>query len=275
MNPNPHKITWLGILALLILRLPLLVGLPWLLRGDLLWLEPVYQIGTYLLVALLIWWEREQLGLFHMDWLALALIVLFKPLSTAILAIWGMQQPLAFPSPLSFALWVIALALGVVLWKQRAGLPRFQAKSLGWFVIGALSGVAASLAVSLLMIGLKLAPLPGNPGPLALWAPLYQLGYAAIDEEPLFRGFLWGALRRLKWPEGWICLLQAALFSMGHLFLLGMPNGGFNLAIIFLGGLLGGVLAWRSRSIATSMAFHAFWNGSALFIYPILALVFK
>ena len=276
MKSSSHKLTWLIVAALLILRLALLDGLPWLLGKDLPWLDPAYQILTYLLFAFLIWWEREQIRQFHIDWLALALIVLFKPLSTLILRVWGFDEsPLAFPNPASLCLWAVALGLGMVWWKHRTDLPRFQARSLGWLAVGAFSGVAASLLISLLMIGLKLAPLPGSPGPLAAWAPLYQLGYAAIDEEPLFRGFLWGALRRSRWPEGWICLLQAALFSLGHLFLLGMPNGGFNLAVIFITGLLGGMLAWRSRSIATSMAFHAFWNGSAIFIYPILTLVFK
>jgi hypothetical protein len=80
---------------------------------------------------------------------------------------------------------------------------------------------------------------------------------AAIDEEPLFRGFLWGYLRDLGWKEKWILIFQAFLFWTIHInYWNKFP---FIILLPFLGLLLG-ILAWRSRSIATSMAAHAGYN---------------
>jgi membrane protease YdiL (CAAX protease family) len=88
---------------------------------------------------------------------------------------------------------------------------------------------------------------------------LYQLGYAAVTEEPLFRGFLWGYLRNLGWREVWIWLFQAGLFWLSHFYYFSrMP---ISFWLVPIGALILGALAWRSRSIATSMAAHAAMNG--------------
>ena len=117
-------------------------------------------------------------------------------------------------------------------------------------------------------------PVPPDPGKIALLSPLYQLGYAAVSEEPLFRAFLWGALRKAGWKDGWICLFQAALFALGHLHLLLLPQAVLNLSIVFAFAFAAGWLAWRSRTIATSMAFHALWNGSQAAIYAVASAIF-
>jgi membrane protease YdiL (CAAX protease family) len=94
---------------------------------------------------------------------------------------------------------------------------------------------------------------------LLLRQPVYQLFYAGGMEEPLFRGFLWGALRQAGWKDGWICMFQAGLFCLGHIFYL---TGGlyWSFGFTFLAGLVWGILAWRSHSIAPSMLAHGFSN---------------
>ncbi len=270
MNYSRRSIlTWLLIATLLFLRLPFLTGLPMLVSGPLPWLDPLFQIITYGLTAFIIWWERGQLADFHIDRLSIWIILLFKPLETLILAAWGLDTPLAFPNLPSLAFWLIAILLGLALWKNRSLLPKFQLKSLGWFALGAGTGIFLSFVFSLLTIVL-LHPV-GNPLPADLPAFFlafpYQLGYAAVDEEPLFRGFLWGALHTSRWRELWIWLLQAALFAAGHLFLLSTQP--FLVLEIFFLALALGALAWRSRSLSSSMAAHAFYNGIA----PLLSYV--
>ena len=93
---------------------------------------------------------------------------------------------------------------------------------------------------------------------------VYQLGYAAISEEPLFRGFLWGFLRKAGWREIWIWVFQAGLFWVGHIYYFGKLPVSFWL-VVPAGGLMLGLLAWRSLSIATSMAAHAAMNGFTLY----------
>jgi membrane protease YdiL (CAAX protease family) len=95
---------------------------------------------------------------------------------------------------------------------------------------------------------------------------LYQLGFAAISEEPVFRGFLWGYLRRSGLREIWVWLAQAVLFMSAHLYFKdALP---FNFWVVVpAAGLLLGLLAWRSRSIAAGMLAHAAYNAG---VYVIL-----
>ncbi len=76
------------------------------------------------------------------------------------------------------------------------------------------------------------------------------------------RGFLWGYLRQAGWKEIWIWLFQAALWAVGHAYNFPYAPALAVLANIAIAGLVFGWLAWRSRTIASSMAAHA--TGNAL-----------
>ena len=79
------------------------------------------------------------------------------------------------------------------------------------------------------------------------------------SEEPLFRGFLWGRLRARGWKESRICLFQALLFAVGHVYYVGTANISAFL-VVPLGALIFGLSAWRTRSIGTSMIAHGITN---------------
>ena len=97
------------------------------------------------------------------------------------------------------------------------------------------------------------------PSLVLFFLPVQQLVRAGIAEEPFFRGFLWGTLRRAGWKNIWILLFQTILFMIGHLF--DFPSYPISFWIVVpLGGLVLGLLAWRSHSIATSMVGHGFMN---------------
>ncbi len=51
---------------------------------------------------------------------------------------------------------------------------------------------------------------------------LFQFNYAAISEESLFRGFIWGYLCKFKWKESWILIFQSTIFMIGHIYYLGV-----------------------------------------------------
>jgi membrane protease YdiL (CAAX protease family) len=87
-----------------------------------------------------------------------------------------------------------------------------------------------------------------------------NLSSAAVDEEPLFRGFLWGWLLKRGWRDGWILLFQAVFFWAGHLYYLGrMPLSLW--VIVPVSGVALGLLAWRSRDIAPAMVAHGIIDG--------------
>jgi len=92
---------------------------------------------------------------------------------------------------------------------------------------------------------------------------IYQIGYAGVAEEPLFRGFLWGALRKTGWKDAWIWLLQAGLFTLAHMYYFGRnPISLF--IIVPVGALALGLIAWKTRSISSSLAMHGIDNALGL-----------
>ena len=88
---------------------------------------------------------------------------------------------------------------------------------------------------------------------------------AGLAEEPFFRGFLWGGLRKTGLREVWIWLVQAGLFWLGHAY--AFLYGPFSFWLIVpIAGLVLGLLVWRSRSIAPGMIAHGLANGLSQFI---------
>jgi membrane protease YdiL (CAAX protease family) len=263
-SKNHQLIAWILLGGLLILRLPFLTGIAMV--ANPIWLSPIYEIGTYFLTACLIYLERQRLTDFHIDKLSLIIIILFKPLQTILLNIMGLQDwPLAFPHWPSFLIWMIAICLSIALWRHRQELPAFSKTSFGWFGIGLVVGLVITLLLAYPGT-LQLEPnLYANPSTYLAnikGLPLlfsYQLGYAAVSEEPLFRGFLWGFLLKSGWKNIWIWLFQAFLFVLGHLFYLQTYPISFWVIVPFA-ALVFGAIAWRSKTISSSLAAHAISN---------------
>jgi membrane protease YdiL (CAAX protease family) len=271
-NKSRHQqIFWLLLMGLLILRMPLLGGMDFFnIKWE--WAVPIYQIGTYLLTAFLIWWEIDNLAEYHIDPLALIIIILFKPIQTLILKYWGFDDNLlTFPSIPSILIWLIAIAFTIAMFLRRTKIPRIKPISLGWIFIGAVAGLLTMIILSfpmsfqiprdMLSGGLSFKNalrdmLPRIPEEFA-----YQLGYAAISEEPLFRGFLWGYLRKMKWHEVWIWLFQAGLFTFSHIYYINRNPISFWI-IVPVCALVLGWLAWRSRTTASSMVAHGMMNAT-------------
>lgn len=265
-DPTKQTVSWLLIGGLLFLRFALAIGGRLVPEPYSAWLDPAFQIPTYLLTAALIWWHIDDLSAFHVDGLAILVIALFKPVQTVVLSLEGFNDMrMAWPHWPALVIWVIALCLCLAVWRRRPSLLRVTRGSLKWLTLGAGAGVAtavllgypASLQVAAAQVP-STAALPGLIAESIPWS-LYQIGYAAISEEPLFRGFLWGHLRQLGWRHPWILLFQTGLFTLAHIYYL--PSNPISFWIIVpVSGLVLGALAWRSRSIATSMAAHGMMN---------------
>lgn len=257
------RVLWILVIVLLLLRLVVLTGATIVRRPELAWVGPVYEIGTYVCTLLFIWLERARLYDYHVDGLAIWLIAVFKPLQTLIVAFWGNADPMAFPQWPSLLIWVASGALIVGIALTDRDRLRIAWRSLGWFSLGLVAGtvlvVVESYPTSFQLAG---TDAPATVGLLSLLSPmtfLYQIGYAAVSEEPLFRGILWGMLRKIGWNHISIWLFQAALFLVGHIFYLGVFPVSFWI-IVPVGSLVFGALAWRSQTIASSIAAHSISN---------------
>lgn len=255
----PHGTgTWLLIGGLFFLRIVLAGIVPALMRNPSEWILPTMEIGTYFLTAVLIWWERENLAEFFIDRLVLIILVLGKPYE---LLLHWLQIPFLYP-PRSDIYWLylpIAFGLLIVSLSAYSKLNKIQVKNWLWLLAGMATGIVSGILVGFLLR----YQFPGGAEQLTpslmFFLPTEQLVYAGIAEEPFFRGFLWGGLHRAGWKDSWILLFQTVLFMIGHLYYFGSHPVSFWI-VVPLGGLVTGVLAWRSRSIATSMAGHGFIN---------------
>jgi membrane protease YdiL (CAAX protease family) len=267
LSPSKEKshriIAWSLLGGLLFLRIPFYAGISFFASPK--WLNPAFQVGTFLLTACLVWWERERLADFYIDALALGILIVFKPVLTILSIEKLYDSPLAFPNLPALALWIIAIGLLLALWLSRAHLPKPSLASLGWFGVG----IGVGFLVAVLMaypfsFTIDLGQISGAPDIKALLgqAPsdfVFQLGYAAGIEEPVFRAFLWGYLHKAGWKMPWILLFQAFLFTLAHIYYLRAYPILFWLVIPF-GSLVLGALAWRARSISASLAAHASMN---------------
>ncbi len=231
------------------------------------WVLPAFEISTYFLVAVFLVLESQSLRDYNSPPLALWIIILFKPMETIYLAAWSeLNSPLALPKPLSFIFWVIALGLFIFFRSQLFKKGAIRWYDLKWALIGLGVGLATALLLAypssfegpIFDPRYKFEILRDAPRSLANIP--YQFGYAAVSEEPVFRGFLWGYLRKIGWRDVWIWIFQAALFMLGHLYYLKSMPISFWL-VVPVGGLTLGWLAWRSRSIATSTMAHGVVNG--------------
>ncbi|HAL17688.1 MAG TPA: hypothetical protein DCP32_13380 [Anaerolineaceae bacterium] len=261
-----HRWVTLGlILALLILRY--LVTASQMAFSSVSWVAPTYEVGTYLLTAILLIWESHSLPDYHITNFVIWLVILFKPLETIYLSnLARLNSPLAFPKIPGLLIWLIALGL---LWHFRTRLftkGAVQKQDLRWVLLGALGGLVAVLIIAYPM-SFQVSP-PDPRGKYSVLSVLinglktipYQIGYAAVSEEPVFRGFLWGYLRKNGWRDVWIWLFQAGLFSLAHLYYINTAPISFWFIVPLL-ALVQGWLVWRSRSIATSMVAHGVANG--------------
>jgi membrane protease YdiL (CAAX protease family) len=210
-----------------------------------------------------------------MDGLAIFLIIIFKPLSTLILHFWIPSHPMAFPKIISFAFFIPSLALLILIFRKKIKIKIETWRSIRWFTVGGFLGTLLMIIEGVIMIEYLNSPIPRNPGAEALFYPIYQIGYAAIPEEPLFRGFLWGGMKRAGLKDFWILIIQTVAFTFAHIYYLNSARPILYLIIIFINSLCLGILVWKSRLLSSTIAFHGFANGSHLAQFWVYSLLFK
>ncbi|NTV37092.1 MAG: CPBP family intramembrane metalloprotease, partial [Anaerolineaceae bacterium] len=254
------------LIGLILLRIPFVTFLRMALGNPSPeWIEHVFQVGTYLLTAVFIWAERDHLDEFFITPLALGMIFVFKPLQPVLEYLMGITwSPLVFPKPLSFIYLAITIGLLAALWFSKWRWKRIAPAEWKWLGIGVLGGIGL-LIVDSIPMAFSIRSMTGNfdltpsDWSISFLRIPQQLGYAAVTEEPLFRGILWGILLKYGWKNGWILIFQTLLFMSGHAYYFGSAPLSFWI-IIPAAGLGLGLLVWRSRTIASSLAAHAVGN---------------
>jgi hypothetical protein len=244
--PDTGKKHWM--VGLLLLGGLLFLRFPFLITAEIASInQPVFEVavlviyagGTYTLTAILIWWERERLRDFWID----------------------------IGSAITFLCQIPCFPIGIGLFRaMRRSQAKFPALPRGvwrWLLVGAI----LALVSNIFTMSTGFAPHETRSATQAsllslLPGILTQMTTAAVWEEPLFRGFLWGYLRRWRWPNVLIWLFQAALFTAGHIYYLNEEAFVPWLIRIMLPSLIVGLIAWQARSIFASMFTHGMFNAS-------------
>ncbi len=255
------KVVWALVAGLFLLRVPFLGGMryfTWTRTSA--WVMPIFEVGTYLLTAILIWFERDRLSDSHVDRLALIILVIGKPIE---LLLSRLRSPLWRPLGSSAYLLYLPVAIGLLVGLRRSHprLGKAGAKKWLWVAVGVATGVTVgAMSGWLAKMEVGLPSRESLTWRVLAFLPVQQMLYAGIAEEPFFRGFLWGALRRAGWKDVWVWATQAGLFWLAHIYWLGHSPMSF-WVIVPVGGLVFGLLAWGSRSIGVSMVAHGLANG--------------
>jgi membrane protease YdiL (CAAX protease family) len=241
------------LIALLLLRFPLL----YLGEGDVIPKEIsfiVYLCGTYLVTGLLVYQNRQNLEQYNITPVAL-LVFLIAPLAAIVAG--NDYDPTLWLRVLLAALFV------VLLFAKGKYKPSFVNVNVKKTLADAAFALLLCFVIPIAVHAIRGFPIIDDPNAIRMYSGIpnnlfYQLSSAAISEEPLFRGFLWGYLKGKGITNGRICLIQAGLFWIGHIYYIGT---GVNFWIVHpLLALLLGLIVWKSKSITHSMVVHSCLN---------------
>jgi membrane protease YdiL (CAAX protease family) len=222
------------------------------------WFHILLNISIYLIISLLIWVERHNLSENNIDKCSIFIFLIFgsilRPIYTANIFLKGITY-------ITFLLISGSLFLAL----RRTKIELSNSRNL---IFGIFLGSIWIIGEIVLWFVSSASP-EKIPWFQVKWLPsfvllfFHYLSSNSISEEPVFRGLLWGVLRRSNFTNKHIILIQATLFTIGHINLyLAKPISYY---IGFLGGLFifslfQGFIAWKSQSIVPCYLIHAFHN---------------
>ncbi len=200
---------------------------------------------------------------------ALVAVLVIVPLGQHGLAFAGRMPALAVLGPAAEEALFTFLLFGALLAVAMVGL-RFDGRPAGAALAGPAPLPMASVGTGIGLFGLLTATgyaglaamLHPGGGHTAGGAAAMTIGtlvilFQSAVEEIYFRGWLQPALIR-AWGQAAGLLVAAAAFAALHI--AGGARGPLTLVNLFLGGVLFGLLALRSRGLAAPVAAHFAWN---------------
>ncbi len=216
------------------------------------------RILWYLCFVLLVALESADLETFHIDRLTVGIFI--------VIGVYRSEINVEGESLFQIALYVLsAVLLGVFITKWKS-IPASRPR---WFILVLLLSLFAIPLryVEALQVGkYQNYHLFANDAALTfIRGVVYNLSFVAPFEEMIFRGILWGQLRRWAWSESRIFWTQALLFWIIHFWQISTPAT--LLITLPIVTLILSLLARYSRQLYPSILFHAIMNS----LTPLLA----
>jgi membrane protease YdiL (CAAX protease family) len=212
----------------------------------------IYYIIIYFAVSVLIWIEIKHIEEFHIDKFTLIIFIL-SALFRRRLGINGENYFLIL-----IGLTGISTIVALIVNK-----PEISRTNLRWALTGVVVGGVALIPITLLESLLRGSWLPtplyqNNVVVTVIRQIVYEFSFTAPIEEILYRGFLWGYLRRKGWAENKIFWGQGVLFWLLHLSRFVTPFTFF--LIIPLLTLISSKLTLRSKQVFPAILSHTVIN---------------
>jgi membrane protease YdiL (CAAX protease family) len=183
--------------------------------------------------------------------------------------IFGFLRATGADIPAATMIWIAFSAAGAVTyslvrfvyWRAGTeGVPRIFGqdvpRALTWGVLGGIAAAVAGVAYIGIGRSLDLLPVPPHPGFTAgLWIVGLAVVAAPLFEEFIFRGLIFGGLRRSLGPIA-ATLASAAIFAIVH------PPG--SVIPVFVMAVCAAFVYARTRMLAAPMLVHAIYNAAVL-----------
>lgn len=175
------------------------------------YIEYTYIVIIYVVIALSIWLEKKNLHEFNLDRLSLLILISSSVFRRRL----GVENEAYF-------LIIIGAAGLLILISTILNWSKIPKTNIRWVAIGFFVACIALIPITFIE-SLKLQTIPNNsPGSYGVFwdiirRAMYDLSFTAPIEEILFRGFVWGYLRKLKWGVNKVFWVQGALFWLLHI----------------------------------------------------------
>ena len=217
------------------------------------YLAYLYIAIEYLIIAILILAEIKNLDEFYIDKFTLLIFVFSTILRT--------RKGIPGENLLLLLIGFAGL-LVIIAWIQNK--PTLSRTNLSWAGLGIVAGVIPLFPLFFSELILRkswlLFPLFHNNLTLTAVAQIIkELSFASVPEEMIFRGFLWGYLKRLGWEDKKIFWSQGLLFWFLHLPRLFIGPFSFLIAIPIL-TFITSTLVLKSKQLFPAILSHTITN---------------
>lgn len=213
--------------------------------------------------------ERAQLSTYHIDPLFLWMFVFGKPIEFALMLTGLTNTPSVYALIIYGGYLLASLVIAKVIWELASNSNLQYRYSMPWVGVGVVIGlVCGTLSGFIISQQLVMSTISTSFGSVLVLI-IQQTSFAGLAEEPLFRGFLWGYLKKAGWTENRILVYQAILFLVAHLQYL-FVGYWRSLILTFLLGLVFGWLVKQSRAISTTVVAHGLINGMGQIIASLI-----
>lgn len=218
----------------------------------------LFVILSYLCIIVWVWSEKENLEEFHIDRLSLAILIIF--------GFFRGTFNIPFELYLKIAISILSILLLLIFIANYHKIPQTQPK---WILFSTLSFLLIIPLAFLYSLNPTINP---NSNVLEygfLWNAArnlkYNLSFVSPFEEIIYRGILWGQLRRWGWTGKRIFWFQATLFWLLHFWQLSINPIVFFIAIPITTIALS-LLVLHSRRVSSSIVLHTAINALTVLV---------